>query len=92
MALELDNALEKSNAIIPYIKPFVKSFYVEDPALAEMSEEELQDYREGLEVHLLSYKQLPRPIKTLRQAGFDNNINDGRCFLCSSTNFLDCSA
>lgn len=77
MALELDSALEKSNAIIPYIKPFVKSFYVEHPSLTEMTEEEMLDYRESLAVHLLSYKKLPRPIKTLRQAGFDNNINDG---------------
>lgn len=75
--MELDSALEKFNAHVPYVKPFVKSFYVEHPSLTEMSEEEMLDYRESLMVHLHSYKKLPRPIKTLRQAGFDQNINEG---------------
>jgi ATP-dependent RNA helicase DDX42 len=51
--------------------PFTKCFYKENAEISGMSESEVAQYREELEIHMNSYKELGRPIKTFKQAGFD---------------------
>ncbi len=56
---------------------FKKCFYHESLDVKNMSENEVTQYREELEIHVNSYKEFPRPIKTFKQAGFDSLLLKG---------------
>jgi ATP-dependent RNA helicase DDX46/PRP5 len=52
-----------------YYRPFRKDFYVEVPELSQMSQEDVELYREELEGIKVRGKNCPKPIKTWAQAG-----------------------
>jgi ATP-dependent RNA helicase DDX46/PRP5 len=59
-----------------YYRPFRKNFYVEVPELAEMTPEEVNEYREELESIKVRGKNCPKPIKSWAQCGVSVKILD----------------
>jgi ATP-dependent RNA helicase DDX46/PRP5 len=59
-----------------YYRPFRKNFYVEVPELAEMSAEDVAEYREELESIKVRGKGCPKPIKSWAQCGVSVKIMD----------------
>ena len=57
-----------------YYRPFRKDFYKEVPELAEMTAEEVNDYREELEDIKVRGKNCPKPIKSWAQCGISSKI------------------
>lgn len=55
-------------------EPFTKSFYIEVPELAKMTEDQVADYRLKLEGVRIRGKNCPRPVKTFAQSGLSGSI------------------
>jgi ATP-dependent RNA helicase DDX46/PRP5 len=63
------------HSAVDYI-PFRKDLYVEVPALAKMTPEEVNIYRESLENITVKGKNCPKPIKNWAQAGVSRKVLD----------------
>ena len=57
-------------------KPFRKNFYIEVPELANMSPEEVEEYRSTLEGIKVKGKNCPKPIRCWAHAGVSRKILD----------------
>lgn len=57
-------------------EPFVKSFYIEVPEIAKMSEDQVAEYRLKLEGVRIRGRNCPRPVKTFAQSGLSGSILD----------------
>lgn len=57
-----------------YYRPFTKNFYVEVPEIANMTAEEVAEYREELEGIKVVGKSCPKPIKLWAQCGISVKI------------------
>ena len=55
-------------------RPFRKNFYIEVPELANMTKEDVDEYRESLEGIKVKGKNCPKPIKSWPQAGLSRRI------------------
>lgn len=58
--------------------PFQKNFYRESSDLAAMSVEEVSAYREELEIHVPFDREVLKPLKTFKQAGFEIQLLKGK--------------
>ena len=59
-----------------HYEPFKKKFYIETPEIAEMTNEEVQAYREELDGIRIRGVDCPKPIKKWSQCGLDVRILD----------------
>ncbi|XP_030967704.1 DEAD-box ATP-dependent RNA helicase 20 isoform X2 [Quercus lobata] len=55
------------------LTPFEKNFYVESPAVAEMSDREVEDYRLQREITVEGL-DVPKPVKSFRDVGFPDYV------------------
>jgi ATP-dependent RNA helicase DDX46/PRP5 len=71
---------KKALALVDHSKvnytPFRKNFYIEVPEIARMSEEEVTNYRKGLDDIKVRGRNCPKPIKSFSQAGLSNKLLD----------------
>ncbi|XP_047342215.1 DEAD-box ATP-dependent RNA helicase 20 [Impatiens glandulifera] len=55
------------------LTPFEKNFYVESPAVAAMTEKDVEDYRRRREI-TVDGRDVPNPVKTFRDVGFPDYV------------------
>jgi ATP-dependent RNA helicase DDX46/PRP5 len=55
-------------------EPFRKSFYIECKEIAQMNDEEVEEYRKAIGDIKVRGKECPKPIKTWYQCGLDDKI------------------
>nr|POE54685.1 dead-box atp-dependent rna helicase 20 [Quercus suber] len=55
------------------LTPFEKNFYVESPAVAEMSDREVEEYRLQREITVEGL-DVPKPVKSFRDVGFPDYV------------------
>ncbi|KAJ6706408.1 hypothetical protein OIU79_010951, partial [Salix purpurea] len=51
------------------LTPFEKNFHVESPAVAAMSEREVEEYRQRREI-TVDGRDIPKPVKSFHDVGF----------------------
>ena len=56
MSVQLNSAFESAALMMNSMKPFSKSFYREDSSISEMSEADVKQHREQLQLHICTYK------------------------------------
>ena len=59
------------------LTPFEKNFYVESPAVAAMSDREVEEYRLRREITVEGL-DVPKPVKSFRDVGFPGNLFFGQ--------------
>jgi ATP-dependent RNA helicase DDX5/DBP2 len=55
------------------LTPFEKNFYVESPAVAAMTDTEVEEYRKLREI-TVEGKDIPKPVKSFRDVGFPDYV------------------
>jgi ATP-dependent RNA helicase DDX5/DBP2 len=55
------------------LTPFEKNFYVESPAVAAMTDTEVEEYRKLREI-TVEGKDIPKPVKSFRDVGFPGKL------------------
>lgn len=55
------------------LTPFEKNFYVESPAVAAMTDAEVEEYRKLREI-TVEGRDIPKPVKSFRDVGFPGNL------------------
>lgn len=55
------------------LTPFEKNFYVESPAVAAMTEAEVEEYRKLREI-TVEGRDIPKPVKSFRDVGFPGKL------------------
>lgn len=56
------------------LTPFEKNFHVESPAVAAMSEREVEEYRQRREI-TVDGRDIPKPVKSFHDVGFPGTVN-----------------
>ncbi|VDN03008.1 unnamed protein product [Thelazia callipaeda] len=65
--------VEDDDEIEVYYRPFRKNFYVETAELAKMTKQEVDDYREDLDIRVRG-KNCPKPVRSWAQCGVEWKI------------------
>lgn len=55
------------------LTPFEKNFYVESPAVAAMTDAEVEEYRKLREI-TVEGRDIPKPVKSFRDVGFPGKL------------------
>ncbi|KKY29158.1 putative atp-dependent rna helicase dbp2 [Phaeomoniella chlamydospora] len=69
----LGSGLKQQNWDLSSLPKFEKNFYQEDPAVAERSQREVEEFRKKHEITITG-KHVPRPVETFDEAGFPGYV------------------
>ncbi|KAI3512545.1 hypothetical protein L1887_19861 [Cichorium endivia] len=70
---ELESSEPPRKVDLDGLTPFEKNFYVESPAVAKMSESEVEEYRTRREI-TVEGRDVPKPVKTFSDARFPEYV------------------